>query len=115
MPMLEELGYVPTTRYAFGEEIRLHLEAIADRFDLVDCAVPHRGDGDRVGREPRAGCSAPTAATRSGRYYVVMAVGILNLMKLPAIPGMEDFAGAVVPHRAVGLRVHRWVRRATRA
>ena len=26
------------------------------------------------------------------RYYV-LAVGILNLMKLPAIPGMEDFAG----------------------
>src|SRR5207302_8748521 len=28
----------------------------------------------------------------TARYYV-LAVGILNLMKLPAIPGMEDFAG----------------------
>ena len=26
--------------------------------------------------------------------YVIMAVGILNLMKLPAIPGMEEFEGA---------------------
>ncbi len=26
--------------------------------------------------------------------YVIMAVGILNLMKIPAIPGMESFAGA---------------------
>ena len=25
LPMLEELGYVPTERYASGEEIRLHL------------------------------------------------------------------------------------------
>ena len=25
MPMLEELGYIPKTRYAFGEEIRSHL------------------------------------------------------------------------------------------
>ena len=29
----------------------------------------------------------------SCRYYV-LAVGILNLLKLPAIEGMEDFAGA---------------------
>src|SRR5580693_7033887 len=35
MPMLEELDYIPTRRYAFGEEIRSHLEAIAERFDLV--------------------------------------------------------------------------------
>ena len=26
--------------------------------------------------------------------YVIMAVGILNLMKLPAIPGMDDFAAS---------------------
>ena len=43
MPMLEELGYVPTHRYAFGEEIRLHLQAIADKFDLVDDALFHTG------------------------------------------------------------------------
>ena len=34
-------------------------------------------------------------------------------MKLPAIPGMEDFAGRVVPHRPLGLRLHR--RRSRRA
>ncbi len=44
MPMLEETGYVPKTRYAFGEEIREYLEAIAEpvrpcRFGVV----PHRG------------------------------------------------------------------------
>src|SRR6202050_2726071 len=36
MPMLEELDYVPTQKYAFGDEIREHLEAIAARFDLVE-------------------------------------------------------------------------------
>src|ERR1043165_935129 len=43
MPMLEEMGYVPTTRYASGEEIRRHLCAIAERFDLVDDALFHTG------------------------------------------------------------------------
>ena len=43
LPMLEELDYVPTRRYAYGEEILHHLETIADRFDLVArraCSTP---------------------------------------------------------------------------
>ncbi len=40
-----------------------------------------------------AGGSTPTEATRSRCRWYVLAVGILNLLKLPAIPGMEDFAG----------------------
>jgi cation diffusion facilitator CzcD-associated flavoprotein CzcO len=94
MPMLEELDYIPTRRYAFGEEIWGHLEAIAERFDLVSDALFHTGvtraewDEDvarwlvRTDRGDEIRC----------RWYV-LAVGILNLMKLPVIPGMEDFAG----------------------
>ena len=41
LPMLEELDYIPTRRYAYGEEILGHLERIADRFDLVDDALFH--------------------------------------------------------------------------
>ena len=43
LPMLEELDYIPTRRYASGEEIRLHLQAIADRFDLGSDALFHTG------------------------------------------------------------------------
>src|SRR5580658_2080959 len=43
IPMLRELGYIPTRRYAFGQEIRGHLEAIADRFELKDGALFHTG------------------------------------------------------------------------
>ena len=54
LPMLEELDYVPTRRYASGEEIRLHLQAIADRFDLVADALFHTGvTRRRVGRRRR--------------------------------------------------------------
>ena len=94
LPMLEELGYVPRHRYAFGEEIRLHLQAIADRFDLVGDALFHTGvtraewDDDASRWRVRT----DRGDLLSSRYYV-LAVGILNLMKLPAIPGMERFAG----------------------
>jgi cation diffusion facilitator CzcD-associated flavoprotein CzcO len=94
LPMLEELGYVPTTRYASGEEIRGHLEAIADRYDLEREALFHTGvtrarwdDGAR-----RWQVRTDRGDQLSARWYV-LAVGILNLMKLPVIPGMEDFGG----------------------
>ncbi|HUY67307.1 MAG TPA: NAD(P)/FAD-dependent oxidoreductase [Acidimicrobiales bacterium] len=94
LPMLEELGYVPTRRYAFGEEIRGHLQAIADRFDLVGDALFHTGVTRAEWHEDVARWRIGTdrGDEVSCRWYV-LAVGILNLMKLPTIPGMEDFAG----------------------
>jgi cation diffusion facilitator CzcD-associated flavoprotein CzcO len=94
LPMLEELGYVPTQRYAFGEEIRGHLETIADRFDLVDDALFHTGVTGAEWHEDVARWRIRTdrGDEVSCRWYV-LAVGILNLMKLPTIKGMEDFAG----------------------
>ena len=51
IPMLEELDYIPTRRYASGAEILHHLEAIADRIrPRVGSAVPHGGDSGRVER-----------------------------------------------------------------
>ncbi len=41
MPMLEEMGKTPSTRYAFGEEIREHFEAIADRYALRPASLFH--------------------------------------------------------------------------
>ena len=94
LPMLEELGYVPTDRYASGEEIRCHLEAIANRFDLVRDALFHTGvtraEWDEDAARWRIDTDRDDALT--SRYYV-LAVGILNRLKLPAIPGMEDFRG----------------------
>jgi cation diffusion facilitator CzcD-associated flavoprotein CzcO len=95
LPMLEELDYIPRDRYASGEEIRTHLEAIADRFDLVTDALFHTGVTDSVWDEDAARWRVHTdrGDEVSCRYYV-LAVGILNLLKLPAIEGMERFAGA---------------------
>jgi cation diffusion facilitator CzcD-associated flavoprotein CzcO len=94
MPMLEELDYIPTRRYAFGEEILSHLQAIADRFDLVPDAMFHTGvtraEWDETSARWRIHTDRGDEITC--RWYV-LAVGILNLLKLPAIKGMEDFAG----------------------
>jgi cation diffusion facilitator CzcD-associated flavoprotein CzcO len=95
MPMLEEMGYVPTTRYAFGEEIRTHIQAIAEKYDLLDGARFHT----RVERSEWDEAQARWVITTDRgdeirARFLIMAVGILNLMKLPVIPGMETFQGA---------------------
>jgi cation diffusion facilitator CzcD-associated flavoprotein CzcO len=94
MPMLEELDYIPNDRYASGEEIRLHLQALADRFDLLSDALFHTGVVNATWDEGAARWRVRTdrGDELAARYYV-LAVGILNLMKLPAIPGMEQFGG----------------------
>ncbi|MFI5046060.1 MAG: flavin-containing monooxygenase [Acidimicrobiia bacterium] len=94
MPMLEELSSVPTTRYASGDEIRRHLDAIATKYDLVDDGLFHTGVEASEWDE-----SSSRWAIRTDRgdaihaRYLIMAVGILNLMKLPVIPGMDEFGG----------------------
>ncbi len=94
LPMLEELDYIPTRRYAYGEEILHHLEAVAERFDLVSNALFHTGVTRAEWHEDAARWHIRTDRGDEVRCrWYVLAVGILNLLKLPAIPGMEDFAG----------------------
>ena len=94
LPMLEELDYIPTRRYAFGEEIRQHLQNVADRFDLVTDALFHTGVTQAAWNDNTHRWTVHTdrGDELSCRFYV-LAVGILNLMKLPAIPGMDEFDG----------------------
>jgi len=95
LPMLEELGYTPVDRYSKGDEIRRHLVAVAEKYDLADHALLHTH------------CESSTWDGAVGRWvihtdrgdslrarYLVLATGILNLMKLPVIEGMENFTGA---------------------
>jgi cation diffusion facilitator CzcD-associated flavoprotein CzcO len=94
MPKLEELGYVPRTRYAMGYEIREHLDAVAQRYDLVDDALFHTTVQESRWDEDRARWILTTDRGDVIRaHYLVVAPGILHLIKLPAIPGMEDFKG----------------------
>ena len=94
MPKLEEVGHVPTTRYAFGGEIRRHLDAIAQRYELVDDALFHTTVQLSEWDEESARWILTTDRGDTIRaHYLVVAPGILNLMKLPAIAGMEEFRG----------------------
>ena len=94
MPMLEEFDYIPTERYASGGEILEHIERIANRYGLDDQALFHTGvTRSAWDEESRRWRIATDRGDEFTSHYLILAVGILNLLKVPAIPGMEHFAG----------------------
>jgi len=94
MPMLEELGTLPTEHYSRGAEILEHCRAIARRFDLYREACLRTAV-----REIRwdEGASRWIVSTDRGdamrARFVCLAAGFLEKPKLPGIPGIESFEG----------------------
>ncbi len=94
MPLLEEVGYVPRWKYAPGEEIRRHAEAIGRTFGLYrDAVFRTQVTGLRWDEDA---CEWHVSTDRGDRIrarYVVTASGTLSEAKLPGIPGIETFEG----------------------
>lgn len=94
MPLLEELGYVPSERYATGEEIRQHTVNIAQKYDLYRDALFHTRTTSLTWDDDAGAWLVTT--DRDDRFharYVVVSAGTLSQPKLPGIPGIEKFAG----------------------
>ena len=94
IPMLEELNYVPTKKFADGAEIYAHCQRIGKHFGLYESAL----FGTRV-RTLRwdPGVERWRIQTNRGdeirARFVVMASGPFHRPKLPGIPGLERFRG----------------------
>ncbi|MFF8032868.1 MULTISPECIES: flavin-containing monooxygenase [unclassified Streptomyces] len=94
LPMLDETGYVPEWKYAPGEEIRRHAVRIAEKYDLYADALFSTAvtslswDGTSQAWIVTTGRGDEFRAT-----YVVTATGTMSDLKLPGIPGIENFGG----------------------
>jgi cyclohexanone monooxygenase len=94
MPLLEELGYLPSERYPRAPEILEYTHAIAQHYDLLDGALlatevtEMRWDDD---------ASRWIVHTNRGdamrARFVAIASGPLHRPKLPGVDGINDFAG----------------------
>jgi cyclohexanone monooxygenase len=94
MPLLEELGTVPTEKYAHQPEIYAHAQAIGRRYHLYESALFHTAvtGADWDPQAARWLVSTDRGDLLRARYLIV-AVGNIDKVKLPAIPGITDFAG----------------------
>jgi cyclohexanone monooxygenase len=94
IPLLEELAFMPSKKFADGAEIFAHCQRIGKHFGLYDGAVFSAQVRDLTWDENAALWRVATNRGDDIRArFVVMAAGSFNRPKLPGIPGLTDFTG----------------------
>ncbi len=94
MPLLEELGYMPTEKYARANELLKHAEMIGRRWNLYDKALFQTETNSMHWDDTT---SLWTTKTNRGdtirSRFIIPAAGPLHRPKLPGLKGMEAFKG----------------------
>ncbi|GME33155.1 phenylacetone monooxygenase [Neofusicoccum parvum] len=104
MPLLEETGYAPRSKYARGAELREHAERIAEVWGLADKALWRARCRDAVWDEGAGRWAVrvvegrgPGEAEREvvvSAQYVFAAGGTLNAPQVPRLEGLSAFRGS---------------------
>jgi cation diffusion facilitator CzcD-associated flavoprotein CzcO len=96
LPLLEEMGYIPSLKYVYQPEIFAYCQSIARNFDLYRDSCFQTGVSSLVWNETdRLWEISTDRGDRMRARFVVVAGGILQLPKLPGIPGLSEFEGKV--------------------
>ena len=94
LPLLEELGYVPTEKYVRAREILDYSQAIGRHFNLYEGALFQTEVTKMQWDDADSRWIVSTNRGDSIRArFVAMANGPLNRPKLPGIPGIHDYKG----------------------
>ena len=94
LPLLDEMGYVPKSRFAKGAEILAHCQAIAKKYDLYKLAVFQTTVTSTVWDEEEELWHLTTdRGDHMKARFVICANGTLSKPKLTKIKGMESFQG----------------------
>ena len=103
IPLLEELGFMPSKKFADGAEIFGHCRNIGKHFGLYDGALFSTQVRELWWEDGTQRWRISTARGDDIRArFVVMAQGSYNRPKLPGIPGIKEYrnAGGHVFHSA---------------
>jgi cyclohexanone monooxygenase len=94
LPLLEEMGFFPSKKFADGFEIREYMQSIARRFELYQGALFHTTVTSlRWDEEVNRWRITTDRDDEIRARFVIMANGLLNIPKLPGIPGIHAFKG----------------------
>ncbi len=94
MPLLEELGYIPTEKYAKGPEILAHCKNIAQHYDLYrDICLQTEVQEIRWDATLSRWIIGTNRGDAIRARFVAMANGYLQKPKLPGIEGIMAFEG----------------------
>jgi cyclohexanone monooxygenase len=94
IPLLEELGYTPTAKYAPGEEIGAHLRKIGDAFGLyANAFFQTQVTGIVWSTSDERWLVSSDRGDEIRARFIVLGSGPLHRPKLPGIPGIREFKG----------------------
>jgi cation diffusion facilitator CzcD-associated flavoprotein CzcO len=94
MPLLEELGYMPTEKYAKGAEIFAHCRRIAQHYDLYrDACLQTEVTELRWDTAHSRWVVRTNHGDAIRARYVAMSNGYLQKPKLPGIEGILEYRG----------------------
>ena len=94
LPLLEEMGYIPTMKFASGFEILEYCQKMAEKFGFYDHCLFHTTVDETAWDDATGRWTVTTdRGDRMRARFVVLANGILTTPKLARIQGMETFQG----------------------
>ena len=94
LPLLEEMDYIPTMKFASGFEIMEYCQKFAQKFKFYDRCLFHTTVEETKWDEDQGRWTVTTNRGDAMRArYVILANGILTTPKLARISGMESFSG----------------------
>jgi len=96
LPFLEEMGFMPSKKFSDGHEIQAYAKSIAERSGFAERALFHTQVtsvtwDDAIQRWQIATNRGDSIRAR----FVIVASGVLNMPKLPAVPGIGQFKGKI--------------------
>ncbi len=94
LPLLEEMGYFPSMKFASGFEIMEYCQQMAEKFGFYDRCLFHTTVDRTTWDEETGRWTVETDRGDAMRArYVILANGILTTPKLARIDGMTKFEG----------------------
>lgn len=94
LPLLEETGFLPSQKFSDGEEIYGYCKMIANQFGFADQALFHTHINHLKWDDAAKRWDVKTDRGDHLRArFVIMACGVLNMPKLPAVQGIDSFKG----------------------
>jgi cyclohexanone monooxygenase len=96
LPLLEETGFMPSQKYANGSEIYEYCRLIANRYGFYERAIFHTVVTTlRWDESIRRWRISTNRGDDIRARFLIMANGLLNIPKLPGVPGIRNFGGKI--------------------
>ena len=94
MPLLEDLDYIPSEKYAHQPELWRHSQMIAEKYGLYKNSMFNTKCSGVTWNEEQSKWMIETdKGDRFGAKFVIMNFGTLTQPKLPGVPGEDTFKG----------------------